>query len=231
MPVRPRIAILGRLAEYTSSSPLPAVAVSRQLLDALWLAGAEPVVMLPAANSDWSTRLRGIAGVLMPGGGDIDPARYAERIESDEVYGVNAFQDETDFSLIEWSIANGLPLLAICRGFQAVNVAFGGTLVQHMRADHRDKLHSVVVNDQTTLGLSSQMVQASCYHHQAVDLLGEGLEVIATSGDGVIEAVRIPSKSWSIGIQWHPEHTADTDPHQLEILERFVAEARLHSVA
>ncbi|MEY4310134.1 MAG: hypothetical protein RLZ71_60 [Actinomycetota bacterium] len=231
MSVRPRIAILGRLADHTSSSPLPAVAVSRQLLESVWLAGGDPVVLLPVSDSDWKSRLAGFSGVLMPGGGDIDPTRYAPSVESDEVYGVNVFQDETDFSILEWALANGLPFLAICRGCQAVNIAFGGTLIQHMEDDHRDKLHNVSVSEPAALGLSVSTVDASCYHHQAIDRLGEGLEVVATSGDDVIEAIRIPSTGWAYGIQWHPEHTASNDKHQLEILERFIQEARAFGVA
>lgn len=223
---RPRIAILGRLAEHTSSSPLPAVSVSRQLLDSIWLAGGDPVILLPVSDCDWKSRLEGFAGVLMPGGGDIDPLRYAANVDSSEVYGVNAFQDETDFALIEWSLEAGIPFLAICRGCQAVNIAFGGTLVQHMSNDHRDKLHRVSVSEPAALGLSVSSVDSSCYHHQAIDRLGEGLVVVAKSEDDVIEAIRIPSAGWAYGIQWHPEHTADADAHQLQILQKFVAEAK-----
>lgn len=222
---RPRIAILGRFAEGTTVTRTRGLVTATALAEAVWAAGGDPVTFLPVAGSDWSERMSGIAGVLMPGGGDLDPSHYSDKIESDEVYGVDALQDEVDFSLVRWALENGLPVLAICRGCQLVNVAFGGTLIQHMENDHRHKVHAVNVSAAEELGFSEDVVESSCYHHQAIDRVGAGLEVIGRSEEGVVEAIRIPAKAWAYGVQWHPEDNFTTDAQQLGLFKRFVAEA------
>jgi putative glutamine amidotransferase len=161
----------------------------------------------------------------MPGGGDIDPASYSTEVTSEEVYGVDPKQDAVDFSLARWVLGNAVPLLAICRGCQLVNVALGGTLIQHMEDDHRHKVHKVEVRQGEALGFTEATVEVSCYHHQAIDKLGEGLEVIATSADGVVEAIRLPSSAWAFGVQWHPEDNFADNTQQLALFKRFVDEA------
>jgi putative glutamine amidotransferase len=222
---RPRIAILGRFADGTTVTRSRGIVTARALADAVWTAGGDPLTFLPVEGSDWSERMAGIDGILMPGGGDLDPSHYATEATSEEVYGVDAVQDAVDFSLVKWAIANAVPLLAVCRGCQLVNVALGGTLIQHMEDDHRHKIHPVQVSAGADLGLTQDLVESSCYHHQAIDILGEGLEVVATSGDGVIEAIKIPSAAWAYGVQWHPEDTFAENAQQLAVFKKFVAEA------
>jgi putative glutamine amidotransferase len=94
-----------------------------------------------------------------------------------------------------------------------------------MEDDHRHKVHAVKVTEAESLGLTEDLVESSCYHHQAIDQLGRGLEVVATSGEGVIEAIKIPSKAWAFGVQWHPEDNFASNAQQLAIFERFVSEA------
>jgi putative glutamine amidotransferase len=222
---RPRIAILGRFAEGTTVTRYRGLVTAQALAEAVWAAGGDPLTFLPVEGSDWNERMAGIDGILMPGGGDIDPTSYAEQATSDEIYGVDAKQDAVDFSLVKWAIEQGIPLLAICRGCQLVNIALGGTLIQHMEDDHRHKVHRVAVDQGEALGFTESVVESSCYHHQAIDKLGAGLEVIATSADGVVEAIKIPSKAWAFGVQWHPEDNFAENAQQLALFERFVAEA------
>jgi putative glutamine amidotransferase len=222
---RPRIAILGRFAEGTTVTRTRGLVTAQALAEAVWAAGGDPLTFLPVEGSDWSERMAGIDGLLMPGGGDIDPTSYATESTSDEIYGVDPKQDAVDFSLVKWALENAVPLLAICRGCQLVNVALGGTLVQHMDDDHRHKVHQVEVTQGDSLGFTEPVVEASCYHHQAIDKLGAGLEVIATSADGVVEAIKIPAKAWAFGVQWHPEDNYAENAQQLGLFKRFVAEA------
>lgn len=222
---RPRIAILGRFAEGTTVTRYRGLVTAQALADAVWAAGGEPLTFLPVEGSDWNERMQGVDGILMPGGGDIDPTSYAPEATSDEIYGVDPKQDAVDFSLVKWAIENAVPMLAICRGCQLVNVALGGTLVQHMDDDHRHKVHPVNVTAGEELGFTADVVESSCYHHQAIDKVGTGLEVIATSEDGVVEAVKIPSKAWAYGVQWHPEDNWAENDQQLALFKRFVAEA------
>ena len=222
---RPRIALIGRFTDQATAIRREGVVSSRRLLESIWNAGGEPVTFLPITNSDWHTRLEGISGVLLAGGGDIHPSRYNEE-PSDELYGVDLLQDENDFGMAEYALARGLPTLAICRGFQLVNVLRGGTLVQDMVQNHRNHIRPITVEkDWDGLGLSKPTLEASCFHHQAVKDLGHGLEVIATAPEGHVEAFKIEAKAWAYGVQWHPEDNAVSDEQQHEIFLKFVLEA------
>lgn len=223
---RPRIAILGRFAEHTSATRLSAVVNARRLLEVVWAAGGDPFTLLPVEGSDWSERLAGFDGVLMPGGSDVDPKRYGQEPASDELYGIDPLQDEVDISLVKYAFDHDLPLLTICRGTQVTNVALGGSLVQHMAEPHRHHVAPVVVAEHVLdLGLSQPAVSASCYHHQIIDALGNGVKPIAFAAEGHIEAVKYEGLTWGYGVQWHPEDNYKDDTAQLEIVRRFVDEA------
>ncbi|MBJ7433102.1 MAG: gamma-glutamyl-gamma-aminobutyrate hydrolase family protein [Microbacteriaceae bacterium] len=223
---RPRIAIVARFAESTSATRYEAIVTARRLAEGVWAAGAEPLTFLAVPGSDWTERLNGIDGVLMPGGADVDPRNYGQDPISDELYGMDMMQDEVDMSLIRHVLLVGLPMLAICRGLQITNVALGGTLTQHMESPHLRHVASVTVDSHAVeLGLTDPTLEASCYHHQAIDKLAEGLTVIARAAEGHVEAVKIDSAGWAFGVQWHPEDNYDTERGQLEIFERFISAA------
>ena len=219
---RPRIALIGRFAEHTSATRYAGVVSARALLESLWLAGADPVTLLAAADGmDWQSRLAGFDGVLLCGGADIDPARYGETEVHPEVYDVDALQDEADLSLAAYCFEHGVPTLAVCRGVHVVNVLRGGSLVQHMDDHHRHVLHEVVI-ERGPAGIEAGPITASCYHHQCIDRLGSGLEVVGRAEDGTVEAVTIDSAGWAFGVQWHPEDTAREDPRQLSVFRALV---------
>ncbi len=222
---RPRIAILSRLAEHTSVTRHEAAVTALRLAQAVWAAGGEPISFLPVAGADLSERLAGIQGVLMPGGGDVNPNRYGQEPATDSIYGVNDLQDQTDIQIFEYAKSAGLPLLAICRGLQVVNVAQGGTLVQNMEHAHQNYVHSVTVNQPAVLGMSVQVANASCFHHQCIDDLGAGLTVLATAESGNVEAFQVDANAWTVGVQWHPEDNYLEFPENLSIFEKLVSEA------
>ena len=223
---RPRIAILARFAESTSATRYAAIVTARRLAEGVWAAGGEPLSMLAVSGSDWADRLRGIDGVIMPGGADINPKTYGQDVSSEHVYDVDDLADEADISLVKYALEHGFPVLAICRGLQITNAALGGTLVQHMDTPHQHHVAPVTIEKYVNeLGLSSATVQASCYHHQMIDHVAPGLEVIGRSAEGYVEAVKIDAPAWAFGVQWHPEDNYDTNAAQLEILSRFVSEA------
>jgi len=223
---RPRIAIVARFAESTSATRYEAIVTARRLAEGVWAAGGEPLTFLAVPGSDWTQRLDGIDGVLMPGGADVDPRNYGQDRTSDHLYGIDPMQDEVDISLIRHVLATGLPMLAICRGLQITNVALGGTLTQHMDSPHLHHVASVTVDSHAAeLGLTGSTLEASCYHHQAIDELADGLTVIARAAEGHVEAVKIESTGWAFGVQWHPEDNYDTERGQLEIFEQFVRAA------
>ena len=235
---RPRIALIGRFAEHTSATRYAGVVSARALLESLWLAGADPVTLLAAEDGmDWASRLEGFDGVLLCGGADIDPVLYGETDVHPEVYDVDALQDEADLSLAAYCFEHGVPTLAVCRGLHVVNVLRGGTLVQHMdgpvrqgrlgrpAGPHRHVRHDVVI-ERGPAGIEPGPITASCYHHQCIDRLGSGLEVVGRAEDGTIEAVTIDAAGWAFGVQWHPEDTARDDPRQLGVLRALVDASR-----
>lgn len=223
---RPRIAIVARFAESTSATRYDAIVTARRLAEGVWAAGGEPLTFLAVPDSDWTERLNGIDGVLMPGGADVDPRNYGQESISDELYGMDMMQDQVDISLIRHVLSVGLPMLAICRGMQITNVALGGTLTQHMDSPHLHHVAPVTLESHAAeLGLTDSTVSASCYHHQAIDKLADGLTVIARAAEGHVEAVKIDSTGWAFGVQWHPEDNYDTERGQLEIFEQFVRAA------
>lgn len=178
----------------------------------------------PPAGMDWSSRLAGIDGVLLCGGGDIDPERYGETERHPELYDVDELQDEADLSLATYSLSHGIPTLAVCRGLHVVNVSRGGSLIQHMDAPHRHVVHEVEL-EAAAPDIATGMYTASCHHHQRIDRLGEGLGVAARATDGTVESVLIDSAGWAFGVQWHPEDTAREDPRQLSIFRALVGAA------
>jgi len=224
MSLRPKIALIGRFTNSASALRYAGVVSSRALLESLWNAGAEPVTLLAAPESDWEQRLRGYQGVLLAGGGDINPARYGQAPDA-SVYDVDDLQDDSDFGMTEYVLGQGIPTLAVCRGLHVVNVVRGGTLIQDMPVNHRHVVQEVKVSDYESFGFVSELVETSCYHHQAIDRLGTGVTPIAVAYDGVLEAVAYDSPGWAFGVQWHPEDNWDSEPENLAIVTAFVRAA------
>jgi putative glutamine amidotransferase len=226
---RPRIALLGRFTESASALRYRGLVSSRALLEIVWAAGGDPVTLLPGSGPDaldWASRLDGFDGVLMAGGGDVDPSRYGGDRDHEAVYDVDVAQDEADFSLAEYCLANAVPTLAVCRGLHVMNVVRGGSLVIDMPENHRHVVQRVPLGDgSSSLGIGADAVEISCYHHQAIDRLGDGMSVVATAEDGTVEAVVIDAPAWTVGVQWHPEDTYAADPHQIDLVRSLVRHA------
>ncbi len=225
---RPLIAIPARFSESASALRFRAEVNARKLIEAVYAAGGEPLTIHPTADTssaDIDERLRFIDGVLLPGGGDVSPALYGGA-HHDDLYDVDAAQDAFDVAVAAWAQRHRLPLLAICRGLQIVNVARGGTLISHLDQPHKHVTSHLTFAADTHLaavtGRNSMTI--SCFHHQAIDRLGEGLYPTAWSDDGVMEAVETDTadRQWFLGVQWHPEDTAETDPTQHAIFAGLV---------
>lgn len=227
---RPRIALIGRYTNSASALRYRGIVGPRTLLEGIWRAGGEPVLLFPASGfgaDRWSDRLTGIDGVLFPGGGDLDPATYGEVAESEHVYDVDQVQDEQDLSLARHVLAQGIPFLAICRGMHVINVAAGGTLHQHIEPMHRHHVHEVrFERDWDRFGVAAEPITCSCYHHQAIKELGENLEIVARASDGVAEALVQTNSDQGVCVQWHPEDTAESDSQQQAVFDSFVDRCR-----
>ena len=175
--------------------------------------------------------LDGYAGLLLMGGTDVDAARYGQSAgpENDPP---DVERDARESQLLEQAFKLDLPVLAICRGMQLMNVVCGGTLIQHLPG-HRvrgvDYAHDVLVDGAALLAEAlgqSDCVRTNSRHHQAVDDIGQGLQVSARASDGVIEGIERPRSSWVVGVQWHPEDLTVSQPEQLRLFQRFVRVCR-----
>jgi putative glutamine amidotransferase len=180
-------------------------------------------------------------GILLVGGGDVDPSAYGAPADPHN-YGIEADRDTQELALARAAVDRGLPLLAVCRGMQLLNVAFGGTLHQHLPdvpgllphgvpAGGPPGLHDVRVEPGSRLGQvvgdRGAVVACTSFHHQGVDVIGDGLVATGWTEDGLVEALETPpGDSWVLAVQWHPEMTAHDDPAQQAIFDEFAAQIR-----
>lgn len=170
--------------------------------------------MLPPDDTRYAAdAVARLDGLVIAGGPDVEPVRYGA--EREPRTGPSAPErDAWELALIEAALSAGVPLLGICRGMQLLNVALGGTLVQHIDG-HAEVVgvfggHAVKpVPGSLYAGVVPEETFVPTYHHQAVDRLGEGLIPSAYAADGTVEAVELPSADWVLGVQWHPEMGED----------------------
>jgi putative glutamine amidotransferase len=210
--------------------------VSARYVDAVRRAGGLPL-LLPPEEHDVPEVLAACDGLVLTGGGDVAPRRYGGR-DHPAVYDVDARRDESEIALVRALFAARKPALCICRGAQVLAVACGGTLVEHVpdefgeRVLHRGRgaylEHRVTLEAGSrlarTLGIDALTVPS--WHHQAVREPGAGLRVVARADDGVVEALEHESHDRLWAVQWHPEHSAATDPLQQRLFDALVAAAR-----
>ena len=218
------------------------VGVPAPYLEALRRAGGiESIVMTESLDEDAVEQILDRAdAMLLLGGGDLDPSTYGADPTTEKIYGLSADRDRTELDLTRAAVARGMPVLAICRGHQVLNVALGGTLDQHI--PDRDGVwehgrpgggggleHKVQIESGTRLAraLGADRVVASCHHHQAVETPGAGLRVVARATDGIIEGTELadPGGPWVVSVQWHPEDTAATDAAQQGLFDTLVRNA------
>jgi putative glutamine amidotransferase len=229
------VIIPARFSASASALRYSAEVAAAKLLQAVWDAGGEPLVVHPTAPQprieELAERFWLADAVLLPGGGDMSPHWYGQEAQP-SLYGVNEDQDAFDLVVARWAIQEKIPLLAICRGNQVVNVALGGTLVQDMSTtigrDHRHLVHDIELAADSPLRdiVPSDRITISCSHHQCIDQLADKLVPAAYASDGTIEAVTLTGhEGWFLGLQWHLEDLADTDPIQQGIFRAFVAAA------
>jgi putative glutamine amidotransferase len=199
-------------------------------LAALGAAGLDPV---PVAAGP-AVSLSDCDGLVLVGGSDVDPMRYGEarRPETEEP---DKARDAAELTLLEHALERDLPVLAICRGLQLLNVFHGGSLIQHLNpverhqradGDHGLPAHAVTIVPNTLLSTiaGAPTWQVNSRHHQAVKTVGKALRVSAVDAeDGTVEALERPDKRFVLAVQWHPEDQAPRDPEQAKIFQSFAA--------
>lgn len=215
----PLIAIPGRRSSEAKGHRTPVVSGGRLYADAIQRAGGLPVVIPPTDSSaDINATIDRCDGLVLLGGGDVSPTSYGQT-ERAQLFGVDSFLDQFEIASIHAALKRNIPILAICRGHQVLNVALGGTLIQHLDTteEHRDTMHTVqlVPHSLVTAAMGTTSPLVHSFHHQAIDQLASDLVVVGTYHDGTIEAVQHATAPWVVGVQWHPEDTAADDaPNQ-----------------
>ena len=241
----------------------PTIGLATQTLEAVpgklplcWIMGQRYVRVLTGAGAlpwlipllrDDPATLRAIYdrldGLLLTGGVDIDPANYGEQ-RHELCDRSDPDRDWAELTLIRWAVADGKPVLGVCRGIQAINVACGGSLYQHVADEHpapikhdyfptataysRDYLaHPVRVRGGSRLRrlLDAEHIAVNSMHHQGIKRLAEGLTPTAFAPDGLIEGVEGADGVYLVGVQWHPEELAEAQPPMRRLFTDFVEAA------
>ena len=224
-----------------ASGSLDSHLIGHTYTDSVLRAGGLPVSLIPVPNQDVSRVLDRVDGVVLSGGGDVEPHRYGQEAH-DATWRTNFDRDEFELELIKQAHERRTPVLAICRGVQVVNVAFGGSLIQDIPSatgsmDHDVIGHAVYDGHQpVTIAADSKIAKATgetemlvnSIHHQAIDVLADGFRPVAWADDGVIEGIEHDDEDWELlGVQWHPEFLGDNfDLPSQNLFDALVENAR-----
>jgi putative glutamine amidotransferase len=238
-----RSPILG-ITTYAPRENLERFHLPVEYVHAVRRAGALPW-LIPPGEPRLPELLGHLDGLVLSGGGDVDPELYGGVSDHPALYGIHRERDATELALARAALELALPTLGICRGCQLINVAFGGSLIEHLPDEvGPDKVGPELAHRGTGPGTSSlhevELVRgsrlltiigrehpsASSSHHQAIRRLAPGLEVVARAPDGTIEAVERRDHPFYLAVQWHPEETAARDPGQQRLFDALAAAAR-----
>jgi putative glutamine amidotransferase len=232
--------ILG-LTTYAPRENLARFHLPVEYVHAVRRAGALPW-LIPPGEPRFEELLGHLDGLLLTGGGDLDPALYGGATDHPELYGIHRERDALELALARAAFARRLPTLGICRGCQVVNVAFGGSLIEHLPDEvgpelaHRGDGPGTASLHEVELARGSRLLAivgrerptTSSSHHQALRRVAPGFEVSARAPDGTIEAVERRDHPFYLAVQWHPEETAAEDPGQQRLFDALVAAALAH---
>jgi putative glutamine amidotransferase len=209
--------------------------LNQAYVTALQSAGVSPVLI--PTHGGLPEDLSWASGLLLPGGPDVDPQRYGQ--ELDPTTYPDPASDHLEFALLDWALGKGIPILAICRGMQVLNVALGGSLTQdlprHFPERHpeeprpRDqKVHSLRIEHSSRLWriVNGDTTEVNSMHHQGIDRLARPLVATGWAPDGLVEAVETRGDRFVLGVQYHPEELVPQDPAAVAIFETFAAACR-----
>lgn len=240
-PWRPVIGLSAALGSVQyGSQPIAGHIIPEIYIAAVWAAGGQPVVITSAVPAEAVPQyLDMVDGLILSGGGDVNPARYGRQRE-ELTHDVSDSRDAMELTLARHALSRQIPVLAICRGNQVLNVALGGTLVQDLvtagRDDHRTSgvpptSHDVRIRAGSLLAkvMGAERLQVNSLHHQGVDDVGEGLQAAALAPDGSIEAIELDGPGWALGVQWHPELMCPDEPVQRRLFEAHVVQAAAYA--
>lgn len=205
-----------------SAKAIPVVGAPESYIQAVQNAGGLPLLIpIHLSNAELDDVFSRLDGVLLPGGGDIDPALFHGRAHS-AVYGIDTDRDRSEIHLVKRAAQSGKPFFGICRGIQVINVALGGTLFTDIAAQFPQALrhdwypdipreylaHPVRVEAGSRLAqmTGTTALETNSLHHQGLDQIATPLTAVAWAPDGMIEAVELSTHTFGLGVQWHPEN-------------------------
>jgi len=224
-----------------TSGSIPVVGSPESYIQAVQNAGGLPLLIpLDLTTSELNEVFNRIDGVLLHGGGDVDPAFFQGPAHA-EVYGIDPDRDRVELELVRQAAGSKKPFFGICRGIQVINVALGGTLYTHIHDQHPDALrhdwypniprdhlaHPVKVQESSSLYriLGKTTVETNSLHHQAIHQSAPRLTAVAWAPDGIIEAVELSDHPFGLGVQWHPENL-QAYPEMRALFQALVAASR-----
>ena len=222
------VLIVGRLATATKGVRGEPFAAGRRYFESVARAGGMPLMLPPITSliGDIPDLLRQVDAVVLHGGGDVDPRRYGQQPTAEQLYGIVPEHDEVELAVVAAALSLDVPMLAICRGMQVLNVAMGGTLQQDIGTEsHWFAHHEVplVAGSRLAKAIGSELVTAGhCVHHQALDRVADGLVVVGRTSDGIVHACESAGDAWVVATQWHFEDTSATDDEQQALFTALV---------
>ncbi len=224
--MRPVIGITTRPRVIPASGgEMDAHTLTHTYTDSVLRAGGVPVLLAPIPNSDVGTALDRVDGVVLSGGGDIEPGRYGSEV-FDSMYGMDFDRDEFEIELVRQAAERRMPMLAICRGMQVVNVALGGTLIEDIPSEIGSMDHTVIGHHvfdghqhvrlepdcNVAIVVGATDLEVNSIHHQSVRDLAPGFRAVGWADDGVVEAIQHEDPDWPLlAVQWHPEYLGQAD--------------------
>ena len=225
------------------TGPPPETSVQTTYTQAILKAGGVPILLPPMPDDELADAVKNLAGLMLIGGLDYCPSNYGEE-PHESVETMHPERERFDMRLMRKILSETeLPILGICAGSQLLNIILGGTLIQDIATEFPDsqvdhssapkgwvnghRMHDVVIQPGTQLAklYATSRVSVPTSHHQAIRQVGQGLVANAFCDDGVIEGTELPSRSFTIGVQWHPERDYETNKL---LFEAFVKNASLH---
>lgn len=237
--MKPLIGVLSNLSiiESGSSIGLERIYVAKSYVKAIEMSGAVPIIIPVNTNKENIRRqIEAVDGVIISGGSDVNPTLYNEE-PAKELGFIHPEIDEFDIEAIKVALELKKPILGICRGLQVLNVALGGNLYQDL--SYRDcsfikhvqdtkpylGTHYIEIKEGSILSdVLGRKILVNTYHHQSIKELGEGLEIIAYSNDGIAEAIQKSGDTFVLGVQWHPEMMFEKDEKMLNLFKKFIGE-------
>jgi putative glutamine amidotransferase len=208
-----------------------------EYVDGVRRAGGIPL-LIPPGEAQLEQLLPHLDGLIFTGGGDIAPKLYGGQ-PHETIYSIDSERDQSELTLAQRVLETELPTLGICRGLQVLNVALGGTLIEHLpdvvgdevahkELPHGPVPHLVQIQPDSHLAeiVQGDQVETASWHHQALKQVAPALKVVAYAPDGTIEAIEMPDHPWLVAVQWHPELTAANDASQQRLFDALVQAAR-----